>query len=236
MYIKYFCAVMKCISILFIYMLAAVTAFAQESRSSSTRLNPMVPESVSQQVVNGENHHPSGVSERPVDNVYIANPSDSLHLPVLSSYNASPLYYPFGYWGGYGDWYLHPGFNMSLNASVMVGFGKYAPSGAGFSQNLSFMYAHALTKNISFAVGGYFNRLDWDYMRYNDAGISAVLGYHFNEHWDGYIYGQKSLLNTKSLPPYMRYMNNIGDRIGAMVQYHFSPSFYVSLSVDKVER
>ena len=63
------------------------------------------------------------------------------------------------------------------------------------------------------------------------AGLSAVLGYKFNDRWEAYLYGQKSLMRPKVPLPYYNMMD-LGDRLGAALKYNFSPSFYIELSVE----
>jgi hypothetical protein len=158
-----------------------------------------------------------------------------LNLPTLNSYTASPIVMPIGYWGGYDMWNLHPGINASFGMSVTVGMGKHSYPGAGFAQNLSIMYATQISQKFSLAVGGYYNHLNWNNAGFNDAGISAVLGYHIDEKWDAFVYAQKSLINPK-IPMPMRYMDDIGDRIGTMVSYKISPSTTVSVSIEADRR
>lgn len=158
---------------------------------------------------------------------------DTLHLPTLTNNGqALPINaYPY-YWGGYGLWDLHSGLNMNIGASVFAQFGHKAYHGAGFAQNISMMYAMPITNKLSLAVGGYFNNIYWAHDSYRDAGISAVLGYKFDDHWEGYVYGQKSLMN-RQMPMPLYDMNNIGDRIGAAVKYNFNPNFSIQISVEQ---
>ena len=111
-------------------------------------------------------------------------PDSTLHLPPLN--NLGQMHYinrwPMSYGlMGYHDWDLHRGLNVNLGASVFTGFGKYAPSGAGFSQNVSGMYALPFNDKLSLAIGGYFLNADWGGRNLRDAGLSAVLGYKFND-------------------------------------------------------
>ena len=68
---------------------------------------------------------------------------------------------------------------------------------------------------------------------YRDAGLSAVLGYRFNDHWEAYLYGQKSLVSSNYIPYSLYDMNALGDRIGAAVKYNVNKNFSITLSVDK---
>lgn len=163
-------------------------------------------------------------------------PADTLNLPTLNSYGQMrPIgLYPLG-WMGYYNWDLHQGLNVNIGASVFAAFGKHAPSGAGFAQNISAMYATSLTPKLSLAVGGYFSNVYWASNAYRDGGINAVLGYKFDNHWEGYLYAQKSIMD-RPMPPLLYDMNALGDRIGAAVKYNFSPSMSVMISVERRER
>lgn len=186
---------------------------------------------------------------------------DSLHLPMLSATTASPVSrYPFGWGCGFNSWALHRGLNVQLGASVFAAFGKGAYSGAGFQENIALMYAMPVTDKLSVAIGGYFNNINYAGNNWRDAGLSAVLGYRFNEHWEAYLYGQKSITNnianrlqyglydgycggygmgrfsrnTFGISPYSMYdLGNFGDRIGATLRYNFNPSFSVEVSVEQ---
>ena len=85
-----------------------------------------------------------------------ALPMDTLHLPVLNHYGQKPInMYPYSLWGGFHDWNLHQGLNVSLGASVFASWGGSDYLGTGFSQDISMMYATPLSKKLSLAVGGY---------------------------------------------------------------------------------
>lgn len=159
--------------------------------------------------------------------------SDSLHLPAFTQYGKlyNIVMFPYA-WGGLYQWNLHQGLNVSLGASAFAQFGKHARHGAGFSQNISMMYADTISHKLSFAIGGYFNNLSWAHDTYRDAGLNAVLSYKFNNHWEAYLYGQKSLVNTR-MPLPLYDVNDIGDRIGAAVKYNVSPNFSIQLNVEK---
>lgn len=158
-------------------------------------------------------------------------PADSLHLPVLTPHGTIPLM-SFAYeplWG-IDSWELHRGLNMNLGASVFASFGKGAPSGAGFAQDLSLMYALPLTKRLSLALGGWVSNVFYANRRFTDAGVSAVLGYKFDEHWEATAFVKKSLVVNNAHYGYGA-MRDLGDRIGASLKYNFSPSFSVQLIV-----
>lgn len=123
--------------------------------------------------------------------------TDSLHLPQFNQYGQPETigYYPGGISGWY-NWGLHRGLNVQLGASVFTQFGKGANSGVGFQQNIAMMYAAPITDKLSVAVGGYFNNINYANDNWRDVGLTAVLGYRFNEHWEAYVYGQKSITNN----------------------------------------
>ena len=73
----------------------------------------------------------------------------------------------------------------------------------------------------------------WANSTFRDAGLTAVLGYKFDEHWEGYLYAQKSIVTNTPIPLYIQDLNDMGDRIGAAVRYNFSPNFSVQVSVEK---
>ena len=159
---------------------------------------------------------------------------DSLHLPELDNrgrvmnYN----YYPYYFGGMWSNWRLHEGLNLSLGASIFSQFGKHAYGGVGFSQNLSVQYATALTSRLSIAVGGYLENMYWANTTFRDAGMTAVLGYKFSDQWEGYVYGQKSIVTNAPIPYYLQDLNEMGDRIGAALRYNITPNISVQMSVE----
>ncbi len=164
--------------------------------------------------------------------VYLGVMDDSLHLPPLNMLGQRQRIglYPMMGWGLM-DWNLHQGLNLSLGSSVFAEFGRHAHHGAGFAQNVAAMYAMPLTSKLSIAVGGYYNHVNWLHRGFHDAGINAVVGYMFDEHWEAYLYGQKSLTMSK-MPMPLYHIGDLGDRIGAAVRYNFNPSMSVELNVE----
>ncbi len=162
---------------------------------------------------------------------------DSLHLPLLNQYGqVRPIgMYPY-LWSGFDSWDLHRGLNVSMGASVFSSFGKHARGGTGFAQNVALMYAMPLTDKLSLSVGGYYSHFNYGRQSFHDAGLNAVLGYQFNEHWEAYLYAQKSLTDRKRFMPLPLWeLTNQGDRIGAAVKYNFSPSFSIQVSMEHRE-
>lgn len=190
--------------------------------------------------------------------------TDSLHLPRINQYGQVETIgrYPLAF-GGWTSWGLHPGLNMQIGASVFAQFGKGAHSGAGFQQNIALMYAMPVSDKLSIAVGGYLNNINYAGDNWRDAGLSAVVGYRFNEHWEAYVYGQKSIVNNIAnrlrysmyngynggyygpglggfsrnffgMPYYSVYdLSDMGDRIGATVRYNVNNSLSIEVSVEK---
>lgn len=122
---------------------------------------------------------------------------DSLMLPPLNAQGQvdTTCRYPLAF-GGWNSWGLHRGLNVQIGASVFAEFGKGAHSGAGFQQNIALMYAMPINDKLSVAVGGYLNNVNYAGDNWHDAGLSAVVGYRFNEHLEAYIWGQKSITNN----------------------------------------
>lgn len=176
-----------------------------------------------------------------VDSTFVSDSFDAihapLHLPTLTDHGIMPpMHYTPYLWSGFPSWDLHEGMNAQLGLSAFSTFGSgktYA--GVGFAENVSMMYAKALNPKLSIAVGGYIDNMTWNHMNYRTAGLSAVVGYQFDEHWSGYVYGQKSLVQSGYMPYPLRYMGEIGDKIGAAVRYTFSPSFSIQVNIERGE-
>lgn len=156
------------------------------------------------------------------------NITDTLALPTLTERGTISRYSLWGPFGTWNDWSLHPGLNASMSLSATVGLGDN--SGSGFAQNVALMYATELAPRLSLAVGGYYSHFNWGAAQFNDAGLTAVLGYRFNEHWEAYLFGQKSIMTPK-MPAPLYYMGDFGDKIGAEVRYNVNKSFSIGVSV-----
>ena len=216
-------------------------------------LNAKVGENLNEKVLN-ENLNDKVLNEKPVNEAVDGSPfaadravelsflgafggehTDSLNLPAIGMRGeVLPMTLRPLYWGNWYNWSLHKGMNVSLGASVFAEFGKNARGGAGFTQNVSAMYAVPVTKKLSVAVGGYFNNIMWQHDTWREAGVSAIMGYKFNDHWEAYLYGQKSLAGNRRFMPCTVYdISNIGDRIGAVVKYNVNPNFSFQVSVER---
>lgn len=175
---------------------------------------------------------------------------DSLHLPTLdySGRMPMPLSWRYRYLGGFGLWDLHEGLNVNLGLSAFTSFGDYKFS--GWTQNIAALYAAPITDKLSFAIGGYFNNMNTNIGNIRDAGFTALLNYRFNEHWEAYVFAQKSIVsnignfaNCGPWGPYGMYgpmgMYGMGmygpmgcDRIGAGVRYNFNPSTSIQIQFE----
>ncbi len=165
------------------------------------------------------------------------NAADSLHLPEVDYTGMvhTPHSWNYGYVGGYGGWNLHEGLNANLDLSAFTSFGKNHISGT--AERISLLYARALSDHWSIAVGGYFANMNSNWGNYRTGGLSALVDYRFNEHWEAYVFAQKNLFNSNSISRYgpwygmdaYDYFGNMADRIGLGVRYNFNPSTYVEV-------
>ena len=144
-------------------------------------------------------------------------------------------------------------FHASADLSVMAGFGKGAPHGAGFAQNIDAWYTTPLGNKGWLTAGGYLSHLNWDGINATGGGLYAELGYQFNDHWAAYVYGQKSLINSGvggygygyyGYPYYNAFWgyggygnypgyNPFGDKLGAAVRWTPNHNFSLEISVEK---
>lgn len=154
----------------------------------------------------------------------------------------STVWYPTPYSTYYNYGPLHQGLNVSLDLSAFATFGKGA-HGGGFGQRLTAAWLQPLGRHGWVAAGGYINHLNWNGNSYTSGGLTAEVGYQFNEHWAAYVYGQKSLVNQGcagyplygygawGCSPYMT--GELGDKLGAAVRWTPNRTFSVEISVEK---
>ena len=176
--------------------------------------------------------------------------NDSLHLPTLDYLGGMPVrrhwWYP--HMGAFGGWNIHEGLNVSLGLSAFTSFGGAAFSGWG--QDLSAVYAKALNKKWSIAVGAYLTNYSTNRGDFRSAGINAIVSYRFNEHWEAFVYGQKAFVNNGcslynwygpygfgpyglGYPMYSPYaLERMGDRIGAGVCWSPNNNFSFSVQLE----
>lgn len=154
---------------------------------------------------------------------------EKLSLPPLTL-RGTIAHYPYynGLMGGFYDWELHSGFNASLSAAAIFGLGHNA--GSGFANSMAMAYAGRITPKLSYSIGGYTSFLDYASHVMKDAGLTAMLSYRFDEHWEAALFAQKSLIKPQ-VPRHLYWMDDVGDKIGASVRYSFNPAFSIGLSV-----
>lgn len=163
-------------------------------------------------------------------------------------------FYPTPYWA-WNTWPLHKGLNVNLGTSVFANFGGNGHHGAGFTQDVSLMYVTNLSKKATLAVGGYLNNMTYSGDNYTTAGLTAILGYRFDEHWSAYAFIQKAFVSDNVRPtlyhPYwggydyygLGYLGGLGmgynswnnrmvDRIGGGVRYEWGNHNSLEINVE----
>ncbi len=158
-------------------------------------------------------------------------PDSTFSLPPLT-YRGTLATYPYlgMMYSGLNNWDLHPGLNASLSASAIFGVGKHSAS--GFAHSAAVMYAGQLMPKLSFSIGGYSSFLDYGRHQMKDAGLSAMLNYQFDEHWEAGVFVQKSMMQPNMPLSNLWWLgNDIGDKIGATLKYNVNPNFSFQLSV-----
>lgn len=164
--------------------------------------------------------------------------SEKLTLPELDGYGRPIIgntwrTWAWNSWGAWHPWHVHKGLNIALDLSVFSTFGSGRTwSGAGFTQEVSALYATRLNERMTLAVGGYFSNMIWAHDSYRNAGLTATLGYQINDRWTTFLYAQKSLFSNVPLPFFAYDLGNMGDRIGVGVEYKVTPSFTIGASFD----
>lgn len=161
---------------------------------------------------------------------------DSLLLPPISTPDL-PVQ-PFGMFGftPFGclpstAWQLHPGLNASVGMHVSVAAGKYAPRGAGFGQDATFLYALPVTDRLSVAAGIYAGNINWGFLHYRQAGFAALAAYRLNDRISIYAYGNKSF--TPDNPLYGYPMQTwTPDRLGGMVNFKLGEKSSISIGIE----
>lgn len=230
---------MKTIANILFLLLFAASLSAQENVSDKKTANVDSPKPA-QDFETDNTEYLNGMV--PVASFKAQDDVDSLHIPTLDYSGRMPnsrwWYHPWasGIWG----WDLHEGLNVNLSLSAFTSFGKNKYSGT--AERIAAMYAKPINKKLSLAVGGYLNNINSGIGSLREAGVTAILDYRFNDHWKAYIFGQKSLASGGDNrfryglygPNYYMFapFDNIGDRIGAGVRYHFNESSYIELQFD----
>ncbi len=164
---------------------------------------------------------------------------DSLSMPDLDPGTGTLPYCGRGYnrIGGPWGWSLHEGLNASLDLSAFASFGRHHFSGT--AERIDLMYAKSVNDKLSVAVGGYFENLNSGIGSFRAGGITALLDYRFNEHWEGYLYAQKNLTFSSSARPGVwngmgayDYYGNFADRIGLGLRYNFNETTFLDIQFD----
>ena len=154
------------------------------------------------------------------------------------------------------EWRLHKGLNVNFSTSVFANFGGGSHHGAGFTQDIALQYVTNLSPKATLAIGGYFNNLTWGGDNYTSAGITALLGYRFNEHWSAYAFVQKAFTSNNyaqlglchpywggygygfaqplgfGYAPYYGYNSRMMDRIGGGVRYEWGNHNTLEIQVE----
>lgn len=173
----------------------------------------------------------TGVKAQEVERGALLQPDTTFSLPPLT-YRGTIATYPYlgAMYTSLGNWDLHPGLNASFSASAIFGVGKHSSS--GFANSAAVMYAGQLSPKLSFSIGGYSSFMDYGRHQMKDAGLTAMLNYRFDEHWEAGVFGQKSMMQPNMPLQNMWWLcNDFGDKIGAMVKYNVNPNFSFQLSV-----
>lgn len=160
--------------------------------------------------------------------------SIGLVLPYVNTFGQveNSFYAPYS-WRPYMQWDLHKGLNMNLSLSMFAQLGKHSYGGVGFTQDISALYAVPVTDRLSVAVGGWMSNINWAHNSWHDAGLTAIVGYRFDQHWEAFLYGQKSVIKGMRIPYPLYDMQELGDKIGASVRYNFNPSMSIEVSVER---
>lgn len=226
----------------------SLSAFSQENKNLKSTVEPLADAPVV--VAEDDDHYLNGMVPMGKIDRDVPQQKDSLHLPQLDNhgrvYDHRSWYYPtFGSWG---MWDVHEGLNVQLGLQAFTSFGKGGFSGWG--QNISAVYAKTIDDHWSIAVGGYLDNYSTSIGPFRNAGITGVLNYRFNDHWEAYVFGQKSFIDNRNTMfggygPYgygmfgygmgygpMYDMGMFGDRIGAGVTWKPTQNTAVQLQVE----
>ncbi len=180
-----------------------------------------------------------------------SRPAAFRSVASTDSIGPGAVWEPYAMW----PWGLHRGLNLQLGLSAFITPGHDAPHSGGFTQSLSAAYLTPVTKDgrLWMLAGAQMNNINWGSDNYRDAGLYAMVGYRFNEHWQAYAYGRLSLADNYSsyynryygcgLMPYGAYMPwfssmNYGlgsmapgaNTVGAGVVY--SPNHNISIGIE----
>ena len=186
------------------------------------------------------------------------------NLPAVNEHGqvqtAPDFYIPFYGAGWLPSWRLHKGLNVNVGTSVFSNWGGGHHYGTGFTQDISLMYVTNLSPKATLAIGGYLGNTTWHGNNYTTAGINAMLGYRFDEHWSAYAFVQKAFTSNNverlgwygrgyypmgmygygryGFAPYYGVDQRYMDRIGAGLRYEWGKynqnSIQIQVEVDRM--
>lgn len=177
----------------------------------------------------------------------IHTPSTSLDSPWNYGFRGYGLH-GLSPWSNWGAWQLREGFNAQVGMNVSTAFGKYAPSGAGFGQNIAVAYAKTLSPKWAVAVAAYGSNMDWGSWNRKEMGVSAVVRYKANDWLNLYGYASKNIHEKGAFSPFdyglapyyalggpYYMMGNPSTRVGATAEFKLSERAFISVSFDYVK-
>ena len=161
-------------------------------------------------------------------------PQEEAMRPILAV--SSPALSPFSpFYGEFlgSTWALHSGFNAQFGMSATIGFGKHAPHGVGFGQNVALAYVRPVSNRLLFAAGIYANHMKWGGYGTTDVGVGVMADYRVNDRLDVYAYATASLMPNRDRlwSPY--YWDTPAKyRVGMGANWKVNDTFSLGLSVE----
>lgn len=160
-------------------------------------------------------------------------PSIKMLNPPLQSPLSDRTITPFGMYGltphlfSPFTWELHQGLNASIGMSLTYSPSRFAPSGVGFGQDATLLYALPLGKRWSVAAGLYAENMNWGGYNTRNVGIVGIAAYRVNERISLYAYGNKSLTpeTNRYLAPYAFNPDRFGGVLNIDLGNHTNISF-----------
>ncbi len=161
--------------------------------------------------------------------------------PVMLTIDA-PMLWSSPYGGG--TWDLHSGFNASVEAGVMCGFGKNNPfRGAAFFTSIDGLYAFPVNDRLTLAAGlGYTRYTGWGQSQ-SALDIFGLANYRFNERLDATLFmshsfgplggNYRSGMHSPYIPGISNACTVVGGELG--IKVNESVRFGVGLSVVREE-
>ncbi len=165
-----------------------------------------------------------------------------LRAPMSLTFDAPIMMLPSP-WSG-GVWDLHTGFNASVGAGVMCGFGRNNPyRGAAFFTNVEGLYALPVNDRLTVAAGlGYTRYTGWGQSQ-SALDLFGLANYRFNERLDATVFLSHSFGPTGGniyngmRSPYIPGISNACTTVGAEfgVKVNDAVRFGVGVSVVREE-